>query len=203
MVASKVHIQSGPFSFSFAHEPGDNGMRMIVPKWEPSGVSLAPPLTRITLTLRDSVKIPESLGEFDNCPQTLLLFVKKLRRIIFEEHLPEKWVQTLTYSCEIDRILGRRKVNEFIDTPDPLVNSSTSREYHIACKSVPLVDEQDGNDEAVVILAFLVKAARTTAGREYHGDTQSHQFSAYLPIREVGFPVSLTRRLFDQVIDYE
>jgi HSP90 family molecular chaperone len=26
MVASKVHIQSGPFSFSFEHEPGNNGM---------------------------------------------------------------------------------------------------------------------------------------------------------------------------------
>ncbi|ROV88550.1 hypothetical protein VMCG_10385 [Cytospora schulzeri] len=46
MVAWKVHIQSGPFSFSFTHRPGDSGIGMITPIWEGNQEELVQPLTR-------------------------------------------------------------------------------------------------------------------------------------------------------------
>jgi hypothetical protein len=55
MVASKVHIQSGPFSFFFEHQPGARGMGLVTPVWEPAKVALQDPLTRITLTFLDKL----------------------------------------------------------------------------------------------------------------------------------------------------
>ncbi|KAG7040114.1 putative ino80 chromatin remodeling complex protein [Colletotrichum scovillei] len=54
MVAHKVHIQSGPFSFSFGHKPGDSGMGMISPMLEETSEELESPLTIITLHLQDT-----------------------------------------------------------------------------------------------------------------------------------------------------
>jgi hypothetical protein len=87
MVASKVHIQSGPFSFSFEHEPGNNGMGMITPVWENADTALEEPLTRITLTLLESLDIVNLLSQFDTFPYTLLLFLNKVGRIIFDEDI--------------------------------------------------------------------------------------------------------------------
>lgn len=97
MVASKVHIQSGPFSFFFEHEPGNNGMGLITPIWEPR-VILAEPLTRITLTLLDSLDLSDILSQFNDLPDTLLLFMKKLRKIVIDQDVPE--------------LLNRKKTNE-------------------------------------------------------------------------------------------
>jgi len=85
MVASKVHIQSGPFSFSFEHEPGNNGMGMITPIWEPTEDILNGPLTRITLSLLESLDLNDLLSQFDDLPHTLLLFLNKIGKIIIDE----------------------------------------------------------------------------------------------------------------------
>jgi hypothetical protein len=85
MVASKVHIQSGPFSFFFEHEPGNNGMGMITPVWEHTDTTLEEPLTRITLTLLESLDLVDLLSQFDTFPHTLLLFLNKVGRIIVDE----------------------------------------------------------------------------------------------------------------------
>jgi hypothetical protein len=90
MVASKVHIQSGPFSFFFEHEPGNNGMGMITPVWESSDATLDEPLTRITLTLLESLDLDDLLLQFDDFPHTLLLFLNKMGKIIIDEDVQEE-----------------------------------------------------------------------------------------------------------------
>jgi hypothetical protein len=90
MVASKVHIQSGPFSFFFEHEPGNNGMGMITPVWESSDITLDEPLTRITLTLLESLDLDDLLLQFDDFPHTLLLFLNKMGKIIIDEDVQEE-----------------------------------------------------------------------------------------------------------------
>jgi len=85
-VARRVLIQSGDYSFTFTHNPGDLGMGMISPEWEDSADETpAEGWTRITLYLhKDSEAatryqdILKQLNELDN---TMLLFLKKLRRI--------------------------------------------------------------------------------------------------------------------------
>jgi hypothetical protein len=89
MVASKVHIQSPPWSFSFKHKEGESGMGMVTPEWEPYDALLEEPLTRITLTLIDSVDLGDLLSQFDDLPSTVLLFLNKLGKIIIDEDVQE------------------------------------------------------------------------------------------------------------------
>jgi hypothetical protein len=89
MVASKVHIQSPPWSFSFKHKEGDSGMGMVTPEWESDDALLEEPLTRITLTLIDSVDLDDLLSQFDDLPSIVLLFLNKLGKIIIDEDVQE------------------------------------------------------------------------------------------------------------------
>ncbi|EFW99767.1 hypothetical protein CMQ_85 [Grosmannia clavigera kw1407] len=88
MAASKVHIQSGAFSFSFTHRPGDSGMGMISPVWEEPGEELQPHLTRITLFLHGGgdgekhAQIQDAIAtQFQELQETFLLFMRNLRSI--------------------------------------------------------------------------------------------------------------------------
>lgn len=51
-VAWKVHIKSGAFSFCFKHRPGDSGMGMISPEWQPTN-DTPEGITRMIFTLHD------------------------------------------------------------------------------------------------------------------------------------------------------
>ena len=82
-IAQKVHIQSGPFSFTFSHtrEDDDDGLGMITPYVEdaeelPMGVR-----TRMALTLLDSNKFEELASEFRAVPDTFLMFLSRLQRL--------------------------------------------------------------------------------------------------------------------------
>lgn len=88
MAASKVHIQSGVFSFSFKHKKGDSGMGMISPLWEETDEELPSPLTRFTLLLHDDgdaemrAKTRQSIEtQFEELQENLLLFMKNLKKI--------------------------------------------------------------------------------------------------------------------------
>ncbi|KXH24937.1 hypothetical protein CSIM01_09992 [Colletotrichum simmondsii] len=88
MVAHKIHIQSGPFSFSFGHKPGDSGMGMISPIWEETREELESPLTRITLHLHDAgdqdelAKTRESIqSQFETLQAKVLPFLRNIRRV--------------------------------------------------------------------------------------------------------------------------
>ncbi|KAK3936617.1 hypothetical protein QBC46DRAFT_461396 [Diplogelasinospora grovesii] len=87
-VAWKVHIQSGDYSFSFSHRPGDSGIGMIAPRWEETTERLRGPLTRMTLYLIDDGEAEARATQRQNITQqfqqpqpVMLLFLKKLRRI--------------------------------------------------------------------------------------------------------------------------
>ncbi|KAF5497161.1 hypothetical protein CGCS363_v008052 [Colletotrichum siamense] len=88
MVAWKAHIQSEAFSFSFRHKKGESGMGMITPVWEETDEVLESPLTRITLHLLNTetsngvAETREMIrAHFDELQETVLLFLKNIRRI--------------------------------------------------------------------------------------------------------------------------
>lgn len=218
MVASKVHIQSGPFSFYFEHKPGDNGMGMITPIWESTDAILTDPLTRITLTLLDSLDLNDLLSQFDDFPKTLLLFLKKLSRIIIDEDVERvedeeegseegeeedegkqetdpgnrmKCITTL--SCNLDQNIGRAQVTESVDQAEEVV--AYSEEYRITRKMISNLpaDGQRDYNTAEVVLAFPVF--------DIEGDDWPHITSqktyAFLPIRDFGYPVSVTEEILN------
>lgn len=94
-IASKVHIESGPYSFDFQHEDGDSGFGMVRPLWaapvplpdhaKAHGKFLfSKGPTRITLHLRNDnreqlrERFIEQLWE---TPETVLLFMKNVRTV--------------------------------------------------------------------------------------------------------------------------
>jgi hypothetical protein len=64
-------------------------MGMITPVWESSDITLDEPLTRITLTLLESLDLDDLLLQFDDFPHTLLLFLNKMGKIIIDEDVQE------------------------------------------------------------------------------------------------------------------
>ncbi|KAF1811585.1 hypothetical protein P152DRAFT_60560 [Eremomyces bilateralis CBS 781.70] len=82
-VSRKVHIESGHLSFSFEYNQGlpDAGLGMITPLLEPPS-GLPPGVrTRIILYLNDEIDKDALLREFDELPDTLILFLKKLKQL--------------------------------------------------------------------------------------------------------------------------
>jgi hypothetical protein len=88
MVAWKVLIQSGDFSFCFEHRKGDSGMGMISPVWQEPEAALSDSLTQLTLFLHDSgdaasLATQRQLvsSQFHELQDTFLLFLKNIKKI--------------------------------------------------------------------------------------------------------------------------
>lgn len=99
-VASKVHVQSGPFSFAFGYDRDgdDNGLGMVTPMnvntyHLPAGVR-----TRISLPLAPYCNRAELGKEFQSLPETLLLFLKKLEHILVTISLPTSPSVNVSYT---------------------------------------------------------------------------------------------------------
>ncbi|KAL6229067.1 hypothetical protein BDW75DRAFT_246072 [Aspergillus navahoensis] len=83
-VAYKVCVQSGPFSFYFEHRRGDGGLAMVTPYNQAPQELPCSVRTRITLWLLDSNDFSTRARELEDIPDTLLLFLRKLRRLTIE-----------------------------------------------------------------------------------------------------------------------
>lgn len=110
VAAWKVHIQSDSFSFSFRHKSGESGMGMISPVWENTDEELESPLTRITLHLHETgdadarAKAREVIQEqFEELQETILLFLKNLRRVHISFYDAEVGEQTSSATFSIER----------------------------------------------------------------------------------------------------
>ncbi len=186
MVASRVRIQSGPFSFFFEHEPGDPGMGMITPEWETSEDSLPGPITRITLTLLKTLDYPDLLSQFDALPDTLLLFLTKLGTIMVEKSgFPNEASESTSYSCNFDE-RSRRATLRKVHCRGGEQLETALKHYYIARRLLSNLpwDEQRDYNSAEVILAFPMDTESVPIiGRQ--------EVYAYLPIRDFGFPVSI------------
>jgi hypothetical protein len=197
MVASKVHIQSGPFSFFFGHFPGNRGMGMVTPVWETPKVVLPDPLTRITLTLLKKLDYPdqvldysELVSQFDALPETLLLFLKKLGAITIDKVGPLGIsAGYTTYSRTLDEPSRRatlQKTSRKADTPP----QSLSNQYHITRKvlaNLPGDERRDYNTAEVMLAFHLDGESEPVIGPQ--------KVYAYLPMRDFGFSVSMSRSI--------
>ena len=187
MVASKVHIQSGPFSFFFEHHHGDSGMGMIAPEYIPPELPFPGSLTRMTLTLLDGLDQPSLYAQFQALPDTILLFLSKLKRITIKILEPETMgFETTCFTCFHSVPTRRATLFRSMDSTSkpPMVDMT---EYHVTrklLKNLPY-DEQRAHNTAEVVLAFPLDENSTPIIR-------SQEVFAYLPIRDYGFSVTLS-----------
>ena len=160
-------------------------MGLVTPVWEPAEAALQDPLTRMTLTLLNKLDYSELLSQFDTLPDTFLLFLNKLSKIIIEkiEFAGNRAVST-TFSRNVDESSGQatlikvhRRGSEFPQT--------SLKQFHITRKLLKDLppDELRESDAAEVVLAFpLDGPSEPIIGPQ--------EVYAYLPIGNFGFSVS-------------
>ncbi len=197
MAAWKVHIQSGPFSFSFRHRPGDSGMGMISPIWEDPGESLDLPLTRITLFLHETgdadelARARQAIQEqFKGLQETFLLFMKNLGRVHVAFH-DEKGEQTSSATYTIERPRANHAILKRTDVAHGATQEQ-ARRFHVTTHEAANLARNENRtyseaEEAAraysksqVTLAFPLTAASVPI-------TEPQELFVFLPVRPVGF----------------
>jgi len=184
-VAKKVHIQSGPFSFSFEHTRGssDDGLGMVTPLDEdyhdlPEGVH-----TRITLTLLDPSNFEQRVQDLLNVPDTLLLFLTKLNVLRINTY-PQNGSATET---KFTRFADDDDNSEIITKTTTIDGNSTEENHHFyvirkEINNLPRDEARKYTNQATVVLAFPVDEDDEPIIK------QQHVF-AFLPLRLAGFAV--------------
>ena len=187
-VASKVHIQSGPFSFSFQYtrDSDDDGLSMITPLNEDYEKLPKSVQTRMTLTLLPTSNFEQRFRDLLDIPDTLLLFLNKLEQIQVKIDLGENSTEHVYQHVKSD---GR--IQELTETTT--ANSETSKvikAFHVTKKKVtdlPYDGARKHSSRATVVLAFPLDS------NDMPVIEQQYVF-AYLPLRKAGFTVSRSLR---------
>ncbi|KAL8786867.1 MAG: hypothetical protein Q9195_008024 [Heterodermia aff. obscurata] len=180
-IASRVRVQSGPFCFAFKHGDDDNGLGMITPINEEHEQLPTRVRTRFTLTLKGYAGFEETAQELSDLPYTLLLFLKKLKRIII-------WIQhdaslsKTVYECIYDEGLRLGTMSKREESNDKNLTNASSRYYieRSVVQDLPADDARPHTSEAEVVLAFPIDEEGEPVIEEQH-------VFAYLPMRKVGF----------------
>ncbi|GIC90505.1 uncharacterized protein Aud_006939 [Aspergillus udagawae] len=173
-VAYRVSIQSGPFCFFFEHRHGESGLGMITPFNEkprdlPPGVN-----TRITLFLTHIGDFERRASELREIPDTMLLFLRKLRRLTIEI-LPLQ--SQISFRRQKD--LSKRLVTLTKETN----GEQQKKFYHLettTLSNLPQHPSRPGQPEVDLILAFPVK-------EDFSPLIQAQYVYSFLPMRHEGF----------------
>ena len=185
-VARKVHVQSGPYSFAFEYDRKlpDSGLGMVTPLNE-AHLELPQDIrTRIVLYLRRSYDTEALFQEFENLPDTFLLFLRKLKQLSLRIERPGNIVIEKVY--KLSSTVNRACINRTIG------NESVDLDFWIARKTVTDMPEDEtrgGTEgmeritEAEVVLGFPLDEMDMPVVDDQH-------VFAFLPLRKVGFKVS-------------
>lgn len=190
-VASKVLIQSNSFAFSFQYGGGissEDKLGIVTPIPEDESIALENrPLTRMTLTPIKSIPYNDLVSQFQDIPDTLLLFLSKIEELKIKiRHSDQK--STITTLCKTEDLAARTitltKMVEDVDSQENKVVTETR--FHINRKQIsPLPPDKArlDNHECEVVLAFPLDEASSPL-------ISTQDVFAFLPIRSLGFSVS-------------
>lgn len=183
-IASRVRVQSGPFCFAFDHGDDDYGLGMVTPINDEHEDLPANVRTRFTLKLNRHSSFEDRANEFRNLPDTLLLFLTKLKRIVIGIYKEDGVSETVyRYSYDASSRVGKLRKEESSGG----FSSAASRSYYMERKTVkdlPSDQARPRISEAEVVLAFPIDKNQNPVIE------QQHVF-AYLPMRRVGFNVRI------------
>ncbi|KAF2188895.1 hypothetical protein K469DRAFT_748131 [Zopfia rhizophila CBS 207.26] len=181
-VAHKVHIQSEPFSFAFEYRQGDRdgGLGMVTPMNEehlevPEGIR-----TRMILHLLDGCDREALRKELVELPDTLLLFLRKLKSLSIKISLPGQPEVEWVYS------IASKGVDEnhvSIDKRVTTSNTPLTRHYWMTRRlfyDMPHDDSRKDIKEAEIVLAFPLDANDVPVIEDQH-------VFAFLPLRRAGY----------------
>ena len=187
-VAKKVHIQSGPFSFSFSYtrSADEDGLGMVTPYEHPYVILPSDVTTRFTLTPKDDYRFDRQVADIESLPKTCLLFLARIRKITIAVSRPSLPSTVTTYST------SRQAASplETIVATTRHGNSETEALHRFQVKrraidNLPEDENRPDTRNVEVVLAFPVD--------RNDNPITSHQYTyAYLPLRNLGFTVRET-----------
>lgn len=186
-IALKVHMQSGRFACSFEHIRGDGGLRIITPIYEHHHKVFPNVRTSMILTLTNPSEAEKLATEFDNLPETFLLFLNKLKRITILNAEPPYKPFEITYSKQEDPMQHRatlRKLSVY-NRNGMRLRKRTNSTYQIksrTLKNLPPHIARPHSNQAEMVLAFPLDSRSVPI-------VQQQYVFAFLPIRQVGFNV--------------
>lgn len=198
MVAWKVLIQSGGFSFCFKHNKEGSGLGMITSVWEDTDAVLDGPLTRMTLFLHETgseehdTQKETTLQQFRELQATFLLFMKNLQ-IIKVSMFEGNQVSSTTFS------LHRQTPTQVTLERETTENGTTQQHaqhynlFKFTTSTLPQSETRTYTPEEInnktyamadIVLGFPINADSTAM-------VETQDVFAFLPIRNMGFPVEL------------
>lgn len=198
MVAWKVLIQSGDFSFRFQHRRGDSGMGMISPIWQETEDTLPDSLTRVTLFLHDSggaefLATQRQLisSQFHDLQGTFLLFLKNIKKITLKFYDDDhKISKEIIHSLETSSQGTRASLTKTTITAGN--TEKISKTYHITRYVATGLGKNDNREyseeeeaqrkysKSEVVLAFPLAPDSTPL-------VEAQDVFAFLPLRSAGF----------------
>lgn len=183
-VSHRVHIQSGPFCFSFQHRRDESGLGMITPSNQEHEVLPDEVRTRITLFLMDPNDFDVRATELTQIQDTLLLFLRKLEKITVNVRPPEQSTfKNASYEF-------RRNATETSTTLTKMIDGEEEAKNFIIRKAIvsdlPEHPSRKGQNDAEVVLAFPIDACLKPI-------KEPQYVYSFLPMRREGFNVGLAR----------
>lgn len=200
-VASRVHIQSGHFSFEFNYRQGDSASGMVRPVWKTPDQTLHGPMTRMTLWLNSKGDTVETNShrdiidrQFEDLDVACLLFLKNLRSISIETY---DYGHGLVESRQITRSDpdGYRVALQMTTWKLGCETKRSRRTYHVTRQDTinlpqssnktltPSVENLAMAQKAEVVLAFPLNEETPTEASRPITD-ESHHLFAFLPVKE-------------------
>ncbi|KAF5722957.1 hypothetical protein FMUND_2314 [Fusarium mundagurra] len=195
IAASRVHIQSGNYSFEFRHNRNDPGLGMVRPIWVKPTETIPSPLTRTTLYLHDQGDKDEIehlktviAMQFDDLQETCLLFLRKLSKISVTFYDGQGNIQR-------SKQFTKKKIDDYRVSLETTVvsagkSSTTSQMYHITKQLATGLAQSESRDAATteearksltsaeVVLAFPLKS-----DYQPYISTRKQELFAFLPLR--------------------
>lgn len=181
-VANRVHVQSEPYSFAFEyqHDANHDALGIITPIIEqyfdmPPGVR-----TRFTLHILPSYDRTELRQEFLDLPDTLLLFLKKLKVLRIKTAVAGH--PDVEHEFSISTYGNRACIHKAFATS----RSHTTKNYWVTrwqVANMPDESKRKNVSKAEVVLAFPLDADDIPIIENQH-------VFAFLPLRKVGYKVS-------------
>ena len=199
-IARKVHIKSEPYSFSFSYDPNSraSGLGMITPICE-NYADMPSSGTQFVLTTIEDTSFEDLKTDFENIPDTLLLFLRSLEVLVVKYRLGDR-IKEIEYSRSS---AGTNTFQEINITTVEYPAQDRTREYegtratrslrfYVVEKRVDNLpkDQARKTDQGEYITSSTVLLAFPVEGDDKPKIEEQFVY-AFLPLRKVGFPVGL------------
>lgn len=202
IAASRVHIQSGNFSFEFRHNKTDPGIGMVRPIWVKPTETIPSPMTRMTLYIHDQGG-PDEIRhlkkiismQFDDLQETCLLFLHKLEQIGLEFYDENGELQRSRCFRKYDIDKCRVSLETISDSHGDQI--TRNQIYHITRQTATNLAPSDNRElsntdegkRAEVVLAFPI-----TEDSKPLVTQRNQDLFAFLPLRRSEYKVCSIRR---------